>query len=687
FNRNPDQSLTPLPAQHVDTGMGFERITAVLQGKTSNYDTDIFAPLFAAIQQVTGAAPYTGRLDDLKDTAYRVVADHIRALTFALTDGATLGNEGRNYVLKRILRRAERYGRQYLGTKRPFLCELVEHVVAVMGAAFPELRKAPAKVAAQIEDEERAFIRTLDHGIKLFQEVAARARQSGQNLISGADAFRLHDTSGLYIDITQQMAAEEGLTVDLAGYEQEMDKARKRSQEGQKKHTVTAVQGELPPTDDAHKYKGLTAKGKILAWVKEGLVGTGGTLGAGDEVALVLNKTNFYAEQGGQVGDRGWIRTKTGSFEVRDTQRLGESVLHLGRVHEGTIKIGQAAELHVGANRADTMRNHTATHLLNWALRRVLGDHVEQKGSLVDPTKTRFDFAHDSPLSAEQIAEVERLVNERIYADLPVTPVVLPLEEAKKLPGVRAVFGEKYPDPVRVLLIGARTPAEATAEHSIEFCGGTHLSHTGQAGFFKIISQELVGKGIRRVTAVTGKEAVATVQRLAGLIDDLAARLKCRADDLPVRVEALQEEVKKLQKQLQKGAVADLTGAADKLLAGAVQIQGSHVVVGEMPAGPDEQLRNQVDRIKQKAGSAVVLVGWVADDKVGLIAAATDDLVQKGIHAGKLVGEVAKLVGGGGGGRPNMAQAGGKEPARLGDALATGRRLIESQIGNGLKQP
>ncbi len=680
FNRNADKSLTPLPAKHVDTGMGFERITAVLQGKSSNYDTDVFTPIFAAIQQVTGAPAYTGKLDDHKDTAYRVISDHIRTLTFALTDGAVLGNDGRNYVLKRILRRAERYGRQYLGTTKPFLCELVETVASVMGDAFPELRKSPSKVAAAIGDEERQFIRTLDNGIKLFKEIAERARSGGKNLISGADAFKLHDTSGLFIDITQQMAAEEGLAVDLAGYEEDMEKARKRSQAGQKKHAVTALQGELPATDDSPKYKGVAINAKIVAWVKDQLVGTGGKLGAGDEIALVLNKTNLYAEQGGQVGDRGWIRTKTGTFEVTDTQRLGEAVLHIGHIHEGTIKIGSTATLLVGSERADTMRNHTATHLLNWALRKVLGEHIEQKGSLVDAAKTRFDFAHDQPLTPEQVAEVERLVNEKIYADLPVTPTIMPLEEAKKLPGVRAVFGEKYPDPVRVLVIGAKKPGEATLDHSIEFCGGTHLTHTGEAGFFKIVSQELVGKGVRRVTAVTGKEAVATVQRLAGLVDDLTGRFKCRPQDLPARIDALQDEVKKLQKQLQKGAATDLAGAADKLLAGATLVNGSHVIVGEMPAGPEDQLRNQIDRIKQKAGSALVLVGWVNEDKVGLLAAATDDLVKKGVHAGKLVGEVAKLVGGGGGGRPNMAQAGGKEPGKLSEALQAGKQMAEAQL-------
>jgi alanyl-tRNA synthetase len=681
FNRNPDKSLTPLPAKHVDTGMGFERVTAVLQGKTSNYDTDVFSPIFAAIQQVTGAPSYTGKLDDLRDTAYRVIADHIRALTFALTDGAQPGNEGRDYVLRRILRRAERYGRQYFGTKEPFLCELVPHVVRVMEHAFPELGKDPGRVAGLIRADEVSFIRTLDRGIKLFGEAAERAQHAGTRQICGQDAFQLHDTFGLYIDITEQMAGEAGLTVDRAGYEQEMERAKEIARGAQKKHTVTAISGELPKTDDSPKYKGLSAKAKILAWTRDNAVVTSGTLNAGDEVGLILDKTNFYAEQGGQVGDKGTVTTKTGAFDVEDTKRLGDAVLHLGKVREGTLKVDQPANLQVSGERADTMRNHTATHLLNWALRKVLGEHVEQKGSLVDPDKTRFDFSHNEPLTAEQIAEVERLVNEQIYADLPVTAVYKPLEEAKKINGVRAVFGEKYPDPVRVLIIGAKKPEEATLENSVEFCGGTHLNHTGQAGFFKIVGQELVGAGVRRVTAVTGREAVATVQRMTSALNDLTARFKCSVAELPARVESLQAEIKKLQQQVKKGAALDLQGAADKLLASATEVNGAKVIVGEMPAGPEEQMRNQIDRIKQTAGSAVVVVGWADDGKVGLLAMVTEDLVKKGVHGGKLIGQVARVVGGGGGGKPSMAQAGGKEPAKLGEALALAKQLATQQLG------
>jgi alanyl-tRNA synthetase len=679
FNRDEQKKLTPLPAKHVDTGMGFERVTAVLQGKASNYDTDVFTPIFAAIQKITGAPAYTGKLDDLKDTAYRVIADHIRALTFALTDGAVPSNQKRGYVLRSILRRAERYGRQYLGTIKPFLYELVPTVVEAMGGAFPELKRDPEGVASTIREEEVSFIKTLDRGLKLFQEVVARTRKSGSKVITGKDAFDLHTTYGFFIDITEQMASEAGMKVDRAEYERLWNEFV--TQTKPRKVVITAIKGELPRTDDSPKYGGLRTAATVLGWVKDSAVVREGKLHVGDEAALLLERTNFYAEQGGQVGDTGTITTGTGVFKVEDTQKLGEAVLHVGRVEDGWIGPGQEASAEVSGVRADTMRNHTATHLLNWALRKVLGEHIEQKGSLVDPDKTRFDFAHPHPLTPEEVAEVERLVNEMIYADLPVHPTVMPLAEAKKIPGVRAVFGEKYPDPVRVLLIGAEKPSEVTAEHSVEFCGGTHLNHTGQAGFFKIVSQEAVGKGVRRVIAVTGREAVATVQRLSSVVDNLVARFNCKPTEVGGRIEALQEEVKKLQKQLEKGSAGDLQTAADRLLASAAEINGARVIIGEMPAGPDEQMRAQVDRVKQKAGTAVVVVGWADDGKVGLIAAASDDLVKKGIHAGKLVGQVAAVVGGKGGGKPTMAQAGGKEPGKLPEALQLAQKLAKEQLG------
>jgi alanyl-tRNA synthetase len=681
FNRGADRALTPLPAKHVDTGMGFERVTAVLQGKASNYDTDVFTPIFTAIQKITGAPPYTGKLDDLKDTAYRVIADHIRALTFSLTDGAVPSNEKRGYVVRSILRRAERYGRIYLNTAKPFLHELVPTVVKVMGGAFPELKSEPGDVARVILDEEKSFLRTLDRGIKLFQEVATKARKQGRTVISGDEVFELHTTYGFFPDITRQMAAEVGLSIDEEKYQRRLTTFQEQSGKDRKKLVITAVKGELPKTDDSPKYGPHNLEATVLGWVKDNTVVRSGALKEGEEAALLLDRTNFYAEQGGQVGDGGVVFNEACDFEVEDAQRLGDAVLHIGRVRSGAVQVGASVQLlRHGGYREDTMRNHTATHMLNLALRMILEGLVEQRGSLVDADKTRFDFTHDNPLEVGEIAEIERLVNSQIIANLPVTAVTMPLAEAKNIPDVRAVFGEKYPDPVRVVLIGPERPEEATWLHSVEFCGGTHLTHTGQVGFFKIISQESVGKGVRRVTAVTGRGAVAAVQHQAALLDDLGGRLNCKPDEIAGRVAALQEEVKKLQTQLKKGAAGDLAGAADKLLAAAAEVNGAKIIVGEMPSAPSESMRQQVDRLRQKAGSGVVVIGWTEEGKVGLLAAVTEELTKKGVDAGKLVGAAAQVVGGKGGGRKDMAQAGGKDPSKLTEALQVARKLAEEQL-------
>lgn len=677
FNRNEDQSLTPLPAQHVDTGMGFERVTAVLQGKASNYDTDVFSPIMNAFGAMTGKQ-YGGRLEDKVDIGFRVVADHLRMATFAITDGARPGNKKRDAVLRSVIRRAVRYGYQYFDLREPFLFRLVPVLVEQMGQAFPELRAKPQETANILRDEEKSFYQAIVRGMKYYRRVADTALQ-GDKIIVGAKAADLQTTYGFPIDLTEQMALEEGLQVDRAGYDEAIRLHQETSEGDGPGIVIAAVQGELPATDDGLKYDGLTAKGVIKVWVKENLVGTG-SLAPGDQVGLVLDRTNFYAEQGGQIGDRGWIKTDTGTFEVLDTRRLGDSIIHLGKVWEGTIKIGQKATLQVHPARLDTMRNHTATHLMNWALREVLGEHVEQKGSLVDAEKTRFDFTHDKPMTADEVAEVERLVNEKILADLPVAAVTQPLANAKTIPGVRAVFGEKYPDPVRVVIIGADKPEDAGVEQSVEFCGGTHLSHTSQACLFKVVGQEGVAKGVRRITAVTGPRALAHTRQLTTVVGGLAERFHCRPEEVPTRIDSLQEEIKKLQQQLRKGAASDLAGTLDKLLASATKVGSVHIIVGEVPAAADEQMRAEVDRVKQKAGSAVVVVGWVNEDKVGLLAAVTDDVIKKGVKAGTLVGEVAKIVGGGGGGRPNMAQAGGKDPAKLAQALEHAREKAKSML-------
>jgi alanyl-tRNA synthetase len=725
YNRDDAGKLTLLPAKHVDTGMGFERITAVLQGKESNYDTDVFSPLMEAIGRLVGKR-YGGRLDDINDVAFRVIADHLRMLTFAITDGALPGNKGRGAVLRSVLRRAFRFGYQCFGQREPFIFKLVPALVTHMGGAYPELQTNPGRVQDIINGEETDFLRTIEKGLRQFvdavyetlvgefrrqeSQVCSRIGPSELALVEeqapsivwktqkgvvrsadpssfrsvverafkplprlpGDELFNLHTTEGFPPDMTRQMAQELGLLVDMEEYERLMreheEKSRGKKAEGQ---VALNVSGGLPATDDRPKWFGPTCDGTVLGWIADNQFHTTGRLPEA-EVGLLLDKTCFYAEQGGQVGDQGTVRTPTGLFEVAQTVKVGNATVHLGQVAEGRIEVGQKAQVQVSPAREFTRKNHTATHLLHWALHKVLGEHVEQRGSKVKADEFTFDFSHTGPLTEAEKTEVERLVNENIYADLPVRWRELPADEAKKLTGVKAFFGDKYGDVVRVVEIGDGL--------SREFCGGTHLDHTGQIGFFKIVGEEAVGKGVRRLTGVTARQAVAAAQKEDAILADLTERFRCKPEDLPSRVDALQEEIKKLQQQLKKGAAGDLQSAADKLLAGAVEVNGAKVVVGEMPAGPEEQMRQQIDRLRQKAGSVVIVLGWADDGKVQLMAAVTDDLVKKGLKAGTLVGEAAKVVGGKGGGRPTMAQAGGKDPGKLPEALQLAKKMATEQL-------
>jgi alanyl-tRNA synthetase len=682
YNRDDAGKLTLLPAKHVDTGMGFERVTAVLQGKESNYDTDVFSPLMDAIGDLVHKK-YGGKLDDINDVAFRVIADHLRMLTFSITDGALPSNKGRGSVLRSVLRRAVRFGYQQFGQRDPFIWKLVPALVEQMGGTYPELQKHPARVQDIIKGEEEDFLRTIERGLKLFDDACdiATLHATGgridvepekQPVIPGKLIFSLHATFGFPPDLTRQMASERGLDVDMVGYERAMRKHEEDSRGKQADSQVALnVGGGLPTTDERPKWSGPTGEGTILGWIADNSFHNSGRLPE-SQVGLILDRTSFYGEQGGQVGDQGTIRTPPGLFEVSQTVKVGNATVHVGSVTEGRVEVGQKAQLTVSPEREFTRKNHTATHLLHWALHKVLGEHVEQRGSKVKPDEFTFDFSHTGPITEAEKAEVERLVNEKIYQDLPVQWGELSIAEARKLPGVRAFFGDKYGEVVRVVEIGDG--------FSREFCGGTHLEHTGQAGYFKIIGEEAVGKGVRRLTCVTAREAVKAVQKEHAILADLTSRFRCKPEELPARVEGLQEEIKKLQQQLKKGAATDLQSAADKLLTDAADVNDAKVIVGEMPAGPEEQMRQQVDRLRQKAASSVVVLGWADDGKVQLIAAVTDDLVKKGLHAGKLVGQVAKVVGGGGGGKPTMAQAGGKEPAKLAEALQLARKLAGEQL-------
>jgi len=673
YNRDEAGRLSPLPARHVDTGLGLERVVRVLQGKESNYDTDVFGPLMTAIGELTGKH-YTGKLGPgaQVDNAFRVVADHVRMLTFAITDGAKPSNEGRGYVCRRILRRAARFGRQQLGQRKPFIYKLVPTLVETMSKAFPELEDHAGQVADLICDEEESFGRTLDRGIALFESAAAGAGNG--DAIGAQDAFKLYDTYGFPLDLTVQMAEERGMTVDEDGFEKLMADAREKARASAKRHVAVAIDGELPATEDRAKYEGRETQAEILGWIKDNAFVSTGRLSSDDgETALVLDRTCFYAEQGGQGGDTGAIATATGKFIVIATEKLGDSVLHVGTVTEGALDPGQSATLAVDAARDLTRKNHTATHLLHWGLRTVLGEHVKQHGSVVNPDRLRFDFDHNTSVTAEQIAEIERLVNQKIRADLEVTTRKLPIKEAKKVPGVRAFFGDKYGDRVRVVSIGEEG-------FSVEFCGGTHLSRTGEAGFFKIVGEEAVAKGVRRITAVTGPKAVEAVHELERSARQAAALLQAAPDQLPARVAALQEEIKKLRKQLAQGAAADIKSVRQKLLDDAQRIGDSAVIVGELPEVPVEQMREAADWLRTQSGSAAVCLATTADGKPIMIAAMTKDLIKKGLKAGDLIRYVAPAIDGRGGGKPDLAQAGGKNPEGIPQALAAAAEWVKQKL-------
>jgi alanyl-tRNA synthetase len=722
FNRGGDGRLSPLPARHVDTGMGFERICAVIQGVGSNYETDVFRPLLDAIGELA-KTKYGGKLDSPTDIAFRVIADHARMSTFAITDGARPGNKKRDAVVRSVIRRAVRFGYQVLKFNEPFLYKLVPVIVGQMGEVFGELRVAPERVEGIIRAEEAEFFATVQRGLREFEIAATQAGErlrtqpgpvgeaaqqfvydqiraqgqkhsgwfnakgidwrgfqgAGRPRITGAEIFELHATLGFPADLTVQLAQERGIEADLAEYAQLWEEHTKVSSRGTKNRSQVAVDlSRFKKTDDALKYQGLTTEATIVGWVVGSDAVHTGKLGEDTEAAILLDQTTFYAEQGGQVSDVGFIQTSTGRFDVNFAERKGDHVLHWGIVSEGSIQAGERGMVSVDARRSDIMRNHTATHLLNWALRKVLGDRIEQKGSLVDGDKLRYDFSHEAQVNAGELQQIERLVNEKIYSDLPVSATVMPLTEAKKLAGVRAVFGEKYPDPVRVIAIGTENPvANSSLDHSIEFCGGTHLRHTGEAGFMKITGEEGVSKGVRRITAVTGRGAVEYVQHMEASLRAVSQSLSGPAEEAPKRIAALLDEIKQLKKKLQSGggAAGDPLAVASKLIAEAPVLGPGKMIVGEIPGATDEQLRTAMDSIKKKSPSHGILLAAAADDKVNFVAAVSDDLISLGLKAGDWVREAAKVAGGGGGGRPQMAQAGGKDPTKLAEALQTAREF------------
>jgi len=712
YNRQADGRLVPLSAKYVDTGAGLERIAAALQNKSSNYDTDLFMPIIDRTSRLTGHK-YTSKLANKTDTAFRVIADHIRALTFAITDGATPSNEGRGYVIRRILRRASRFGRE-LGMHEPFIYKLVPVVVECLGDGFPEIKARAEHVSTVIESEEASFGRTLDRGIDIFAEAAERAAKSANATITGDDAFQLYDTYGFPLDLTQLMAEERGLKVDTERFKELMEAQRARARAAQKSDSLVAslVDTELPTTEDVHKYNTDTCDSKILGWIDNAGFSDAGQIPSGAEVGIVLDKTCFYAEAGGQVGDAGAIeadplrnptpptgtaphqRISNGAdnapteprarFAIEGAIKIANCVVHRGKVTRGSFAVGQKVRAVVSKDRSSTKKNHTATHLLQWALQQTLGGSAAQQGSYVCPDYLRFDFTCPKAPTAAELENVEELVREKIAADLPVTWTVMPKDQAEKL-GAMALFGEKYGNEVRVVCLGAADEGRIGDAFSREFCGGTHIERLGSIGGFKIIKEESISAGVRRITALTGPALNEYLEKASDIVDELCVMLKVPSEALPERVARLLDDNKKLAKQLNSAARlsgSDAMGEAKQLLENCEKAGDAHVITGQLSTTSVEQAREAIDMLKKKAKSAVIVLGFEDDGKATLLAGVTDDLIKKGLRAGDIIKEIAPIIDGGGGGRPQMAQAGGKNPAKIGDALARAAELIKEKLAN-----
>lgn len=660
FNRDEAGVMHPLPKPSVDTGMGLERIAAVLQHVHSNYEIDLFVNLLKASKEAVDAAG--GENCDADSPSLKVIADHIRACSFIVVDGVIPGNAGRGYVLRRIARRAIRHGYK-LGARKPFFYQLVPALVKEMGDAYPELRAAQDKVSEVIKQEEERFFQTIANGMEILDGALA----GGAKVVDGETAFRLHDTFGFPLDLTADVCRERGVTVDGEGFEVAMQKQRDQARAAGKFKVAQGLDYKGAPTQ-FHGYDTLKHEGaKVTALYVDGSAVP--SVKAGDAAVIVLDNTPFYAESGGQVGDKGELRNESIRFAVEDTFKIQADVFgHQGEVLEGELKVGDSINALVDTQqRADTMRNHSATHILHKALREVLGDHVQQKGSLVDATKTRFDFTHNAPITAEQIRRIEDIVNQEILENTATSGKVMSLDDAQKT-GAMMLFGEKYGDEVRVLEIGS----------SKELCGGTHVTRTGDIGSLKIISEGGVAAGIRRVEAVTGNNALQFLQGLEDKINEAAAILKTHPGDLVNRVAQLQESLRQAERDLEKVNSKLAASQGDELAGQAIDVNGIKVLAARLDGADAGVFRETMDALKAKLKTAAIVLASVQGDKVSLIAGVTADSIGK-VKAGDLVNFVAQQVGGKGGGKPEMAMAGGTDPSKLGAALAGVKDWVASK--------
>jgi alanyl-tRNA synthetase len=659
FNRTADGTLTPLPRPSVDTGMGLERLAAVVQGVHSNYETDLFSNLIDATVAITKAS-------DREDKSLRVIADHIRSCAFLVVDGVVPSNEGRGYVLRRIIRRAIRHGHR-LGVTDPFFHRLVGALDQEMGDAYPELRNRREAVERVLRQEEERFAETLEQGMRMLEESIADL--SGTRL-PGAVAFKLYDTYGFPVDLTADVARERGLSVDMDGFERAMQQQREQARGASQ---FQAQDSEKLPVDVQSTFEGydkLACQGSVSAILRDGE--SSGQAGTEEQAALVLDQSPFYAESGGQVGDSGILSVGKSRFEVQDTRKVGGAIVHYGVVTEGSIKVGDVISAQVDAQRRQAIaRNHSATHLLHAALRNVLGEHVSQKGSLVAADRLRFDFSHFEPMTSAEVSAIEQQVNAWVLSNNDANTQVMALEDAKKS-GAMALFGEKYDDPVRVFTIG---------DYSVELCGGTHVSRSGDIGLFKLVAETGVAAGVRRIEAVTGTAALqwaydtdARLARIASMVKSEREGVDSKVDQLVARTRELEKEVERL-----KGKLAACEG--DDLLSRAVDVNGLQVLAAKLDGVDPKGLRDVVDQLKNKLGSAAVVLATVSDGKVSLVAGVTKGWTDR-IAAGPLANHVAQQVGGRGGGRPDMAQAGGSDPTHIDTAIGSVVEWVRTQLNN-----
>lgn len=654
YNRRPDRSLENLPARHVDTGMGFERICAVLQGKSSNYDTDVFMPVISAIEGLSGRK-YAGGLEDMTSIAMRVLADHVRTLTFAIADGAAPGNAGRGHVLRRILRRAVKYAFVELELKEPVLWRLVPVLIESMGEVFPEIRTQQEYIQNIIRSEEEQFNATLESGLHQFQSHAHAAEQRGESVVPGGDAFLLYDTFGFPLDLTQLLARERGMTVDVDGFNLRMEEQKRRAREARKSVSQEAVDLNVQGTTDFVGYDSTVADAEILAVTEHG---------------VILDRTPLYAEMGGQLADHGTLTIGGEAYGVVDVQKVGSIYLHLLDAEPSGVRAGDRAHVELATEyRGHIQRNHSATHILHEALRRVLGTHVQQSGSLVAPNHLRFDFSHFEKVDHERLREIEVMVNAKIREGLAVETEDMSIDQARKIPNVKMFFGDKYGSKVRVVTIDP--------DFSREFCGGTHVRNTADIGFFKLVSESSIQAGVRRVEAVTGFDADELLLRRYEEIDRLARRLGVTDRELYDRVDALLEEKKELEKELVEVRRTEAAGGLDALLGAARPVDGGRLVAGRIDVDDVDALKALGDELRNRLSKeGIGVLGSEIGGKATLLCVVTDDLVGK-YNAGRIVGELAKLVGGGGGGKPHLATAGGRDVARLDEALAMAANVVD----------